>query len=257
MTIHASPELTIAFVLGVIRASAWLVLVPPFGTRDIPVQVKVGFAVALALPTAQSLAERHPPVETAGLVGAVLLQVAVGLVLGFFTLLLFSAVQAAGELIDVFGGFNAAQLFDPLSQVHASLYGRLYQLVATTILFTSNGHLLLVKGFLRSYDAVSLQAPPLGKLAEATVSATGMFFVAAVELAAPLLGALFLTEVGLGLLSRAAPQMNVLALGFPLKIFLALVLAGVALPLLPSAVHSLLLDSVRFGNGALRLFGGG
>ena len=80
--------------------------------------------------------------------------------------------------------------------------------------------------------------------------------IAAVEIAAPLLAALFLTEVALGLLSRAAPQMNVFIMGFPVKILLTLALVGLTLPVLPGAIDSLTTRSVRTGNAVIEAFDG-
>lgn len=255
MTVEASPALIVGFVLAVVRAAAWVALVPPFGTRAIPTQVKVGFAAALALPVAPRLAADPPSLELAPLIGAVVLQVAVGLALGFVTSLLFAAVQAAGELVDLFAGFTIAQAYDPLSNVSASVFGRFYQLLATVLLFALDGHLLLVRGFLTSFEAVSVSAPPLGDLSGLLLRTFGLFLLAAVEIAAPLLAALFLAEVALGLLARAAPHMNVFVLGFPFKILLTLVLAGLALPLLPGSVNSLVDHALRGGADVVRLFG--
>lgn len=252
--VEAPAALIVAFVLGVVRASAWLVLVPPFGTSAIPVQVKVGLAAALALPVAPRLAETPAPLDVPSLVAAVLLQVAVGLTLGFITMLAFAAVQAAGSLIDMFAGFTIAQAFDPLSGEQSALFGRFYQLLAATLLFAINGHVLLFRGFLTSFDAVGLQPPPLGRIAQAVVDGLDDFMLAAIEIAAPLLAALFLAEVGLGLLSRAAPQMNVFLLGFPLKILLTLGLVGLVLPVLPAVVEVLAERSVRAGNAIVELF---
>lgn len=255
MTIEAPAALIVAFVLGIVRASAWLVLLPPFSTRAIPVPVKVGLAAALALPAAPRLAAAPPSLDVPSLVGAIVLQVGVGLALGFITMLALAAVQAAGDLIDMFAGFTIAQAFDPLSGTQTSVFGRFYQLLTVTLLFAINGHILLFRGFMTSFDAVGLRLPPLGRLAEVNVDGLGTFMLAAVEIAAPLLAALFLAEVGLGLLSRAAPQMNVFVLGFPLKILLTLGLVGLVLPVLPAVVHALAERSVRTGNAIVELFG--
>lgn len=254
MTISAPAGLIVAYVLGVVRASAWLVLLPPFNTRSIPTVVKVGLAAALALPVAPRLAESPPGLDVPSLVVAVLLQVAVGLTLGFITMVALSAVQAAGSLIDLFAGFTVAQAFDPLSGNQTALFGRFYQLLATTLLFAINGHILLFRGFMTSFDAVGLRLPTMGDLSELAVDGLGVFMVAAVEIAAPLLGALFLTEVAMGLLARAAPQMNVFILGFPVKILLTLGLVGLVLPILPEAVGALVERSVRSGNAIMELF---
>lgn len=254
MTIEAPAALIVAYVMGVVRASAWLVLVPPFGTRSIPTVVKIGLAAALALPVAPRLAASPPSLDIPPLIGAVLLQVAVGLTLGFITMLAFAAVQAAGSLIDFFAGFTVAQAFDPMSGNQTALFGRFYQLLATTLLFAINGHILLFRGFMTSFDVVGLRVPSLGDIAEVGVDGLGAFAVAAVEIAAPLLAALFLTEVALGLLSRAAPHMNVFVLGFPLKILLTIGLVGLVLPLLPGAVDALVTRSVRTGNAVIEMF---
>lgn len=254
MTLEAPAALIVAYVLGIVRASAWLVLVPPFGTRAIPTVVKVGLAAALALPAAPRLAADPPSLAIPSLIGAVVLQVAVGLTLGFITMLAFAAVQAAGSLIDMLAGFTVAQAFDPMSGNQTALFGRFYQLLAATLLFAINGHILLFRGFMSSFDAVGLQVPPLGRIAEVTVDGLDVFMIAAVEIAAPLLAALFLTEVALGLLARAAPHMNVFVIGFPLKILLTIGLVGLVLPVLPGALESLLTRSVRSGTAIVELF---
>jgi flagellar biosynthetic protein FliR len=246
VTISANPELLVGFLLALVRASCWLILVPPFGTRSIPAPVKIGLAAALALPVATRVSETVPSLDSpAPLIGAVALQVAVGLSLGFLVFLLFSAVQAAGELIDLFGGFTVAP----------STFGRFYHLLAVTLLFAINGHLLLVRGFVTSFDSISA-TPTLDDFSAHFISTFGMFFLAALEIAAPLLAALFLAEVAMGLLSKAAPQMNIFMVGMPAKILLTLALAGLALPLLPSAVSSLLDNAVRAGNNLTDAFGG-
>jgi flagellar biosynthetic protein FliR len=255
VTIHADPDLLIGFLLALVRASAWLVLVPPFGTRVIPAQVKIGLAAALALPVAGAVGQHAPAPEVAPLIGAVAVQVAIGVALGFLVFLFFAAVQSAGEMVDLFGGFTVAPAYDPLSNAQSSTFGRFYQLIATTLLFVTNGHLLLVRGFMTSFQAVPAN-PTLHDLSANFIDAFGAFFLAAIEIAAPLLGALFLAEVALGLLSKAAPQMNVFMVGFPVKIILTLALAGLALPLLPSTVSSLLESGMRAGTHLTGALGG-
>jgi flagellar biosynthetic protein FliR len=240
-------DLVLGFVLAVVRASAWLLVVPPFNTRMLPVQAKVGFAVAMALPVAPKLAETAPAPELGPLVTATLLQIAVGLALGFVVQLMFAAVQAAGELIDLFAGFTIAATYDPFTAANQAVFGRLYFLLAMALLFASDGHVLLVHGFLRSFEAVPSSLPDMAATSAEAIDLLSTFFLSALEIAAPLLGVLFLAEVTMGLLSKAAPQMNVFTLGFPIKILLSLGLVGLALPLLPGAVDELLTTAVRSG----------
>ncbi len=256
MVITADPALLTGFLLALVRASAWMLLVPPFGTRAIPSQVKVGLAAALAIPVAHKVGADAPALEIGPLIGAIVLQIAVGVALGFLVQMFFAAVQAAGELIDLFGGFTVAPAFDPLSNAQSSTFGRFYQLLATMLLFALDGHILLVRGFLTSFDAITATGPSLDDFSGEIIGDLGTFFVAAIEIAAPMLAALFLAEVALGLLSRAAPQMNVFMVGFPFKIGLTLVLAGLALPLLPGTVESLLGHALRGGAGLTKAFTG-
>ncbi|HET7488837.1 MAG TPA: flagellar biosynthetic protein FliR [Acidimicrobiales bacterium] len=241
MTLSVAPATLVGFVLVLVRASAWLVTAPPFAGRMVPARVKVGLAAAMAVALGPRIAQGATvPVDTAPLIGAVVTQVVVGVALGFVAQLVLSAVQAAGGFIDLFGGFTVTAAFDPLSTNHSAVLGRAYQLLAVTLLFAVNGHLVLMQGFLRSFDAVPVSGIHLGGLATVLTRDLALLFVAALEIAAPLLAALFLADVALGLLTRAAPQLNAIMLAFPLKVLLTLALLGFALPLLPGAVHGLL-----------------
>ncbi len=255
MEISLAPQALTGFLLVMVRAIAWIVVAPPFSMRAIPIQVKLGLAAALAVSAGPGMAADSVPLDTVPLIGAVLMQVAIGLILGFLTMMFISAVAAAGEMIDLFGGFSISAAFNPLTESAAGVFGRFYHLLALTLLFAINGHLLLIKGFLTSFDAVPLSGLALTDLSSIFIDTIGQFLLAAVEIAAPLLAVLFLAEIGLGLLSRAAPQMNVFALGFSLKILVALGLAGLALPVLPGAVDSLVEGAVRAGGTAMRGLG--
>ena len=254
MTIEFAPGVLVAFFLALVRASSWVAIAPPFNSRMIPMQVKVGIAAALAVAVTPHLAPHVDGAHlgTPELIGAVGLQVGAGLALGFVAFLIMSAVQTAGSFVDVFGGFTLAQAYDPLSNAQSSMFSRIYQLMATTLLFAIDGHLLLVRGFMSSFDSVGTTGFHMSGLSDLLLKDVTLFFVSALEIAGPLLAALFLTEVVLGLLSRAAPQMNVFALGFPLKILVTLLLAGVALPLLPDAVSNLVHEAVRSSASLVR-----
>lgn len=247
------PAALSGYLLALVRATAWVFVMPPFSQRSVPRQVKTGFAAALALVLGPRLAEHAVPLEAGPLLEAAILQALAGLALGFLGVVIFAVFQAAGEFIDTFSGFSISAAFDPSSGVQANVFGRFYQLLAVTLLFAIDGHLLVVQGFLTSFEAAPLTSVSLESLAGVLVDNVGMFFLAAIEIAGPLLAALFLTEVCLGLLTRAAPQMNVFILGLPLKIIMTLSLAGMAIPLLPDALSTLLRPMVA---QSVRIMGG-
>ena len=240
MSLQVPIEQVLAVLLVTIRVSAWLVVAPPFNSRAIPTLVKVAVAVAIALPIGPRLVDQAPSPEVFPVLLAALIQVVVGLTLGFLAQLLFSAVQAAGELIDLASGFTLATLYDPLSNVSSSMFGRINQLIAVTLLFATNGHLFLLRGFMASYEVFPLHPTSIGVLTQTVLAHVGTFFTSALQIAAPVVVVLFLAELALGLVSRAVPSLNVFAMSFPVKILLTLSLAAVAVGLLPGAVSTIM-----------------
>ncbi len=254
MALDLPAELLLTVLLAAMRAGAWLAIAPPFSNRAIPRTVKGLLSVAIALPVVAGSRSSLPSLETASVISAMVLQLVVGAALGFLCLLVFTAVQAAGDLIDVFGGFSLAFAFDPLSQQGNAVFGRLFQLLATTLLMASGAYLIVLHGFLRSYDAVPLDAGlDLATLSRVLTSGLGQLMLAALQIAAPLLAILFIADVALGLLTRVAPALNAFALGFPFKILLTLVLVGTTIAALPEVV-SHLADTV--GASLVRLVSG-
>ncbi|OJF09872.1 flagellar biosynthetic protein FliR [Couchioplanes caeruleus] len=245
----------LAIFLGAARAGAWLMLCPPFNSRLIPGQIKVLLSIGLALPMAPHLQATLPSIETSAILAATLLQVFVGAALGFITYLFFAAIQAAGDMIDVFGGFALAAAYDPLSQNQSSVFGRFYNLVAATLLFASEGHQLVLRGFLESYKTLPLNSSfSMATFNRVLTEGIDDMFVAAVQIAGPLIAVLFLTDVAFGLLNRVAPALNAFQLGFPAKIFLVLTLSGTAITILPQALDGLIDKAV---SAVVHLSGGG
>jgi flagellar biosynthesis protein FliR len=241
VNIEVSTPLLLAFLLATVRTSAWIVIVPAFGPRTMPPIAKAGLSMALAFPVAGHLASQAPAPEIGPIMAAVLMNVAAGLTLGIVTLILFTAIRGAGELIDYFGGFSLTQAYDPMALQNDSVFARMNDMLAITLLFASDGYLIIVKGLLNSYDAFPLHGvPPLTELQQLVTQDVGTFMVSAMEIAGPLLAVLVLTDVGLGLLTKAAPALNVFMLGFPLKIFITLSLVGITFVALPEAVSALL-----------------
>jgi flagellar biosynthetic protein FliR len=176
----------------------------------------------------------------------------VGIVLGYVVSLFVTAVVAAGSLIDLFSGLNLPQAIDPLSQQQTAIFGQFYNLVMTTLLFTSGAAIVIVEAFMKSFQAVGTSFPPTttGSVAQTATGDVVTFFAAAAEIAAPVIVVLFCTQILLALLAKAAPQINVFVFGMPLQILVALVGVGVAIAALPGDVINLV------GRSVTQLFGG-
>lgn len=244
----------LAILLGAARTGAWLAVAPPFNSRLIPVPVKALLSIGLTLPLMPYLRGTVPSLETSALLGSVVLQVFIGMTLGFITLLLFAAIQAAGDILDFFGSFTLAQAFDPMSQSQSSVFGRFYNLVAVTILFAGEGHMLILRGFLQSFRTMPLNTGlSLQTLSRLLLSGMSEMFVAALQIAGPIVAVLFLTDMAFGLLNRVAPALNAFQLGFPAKILLVVLLSGLAITTLPNALETLVDKSIT---AVLRISGG-
>ncbi|MCU7727126.1 flagellar biosynthetic protein FliR [Actinoplanes sp. KI2] len=244
----------LAVMLGAARTGAWMMLAPPFSARNIPGTVKALLSIGLTLPMLPYLRGSVPSLETWDIIACAVLQVFVGAGLGFITGLLFAALQAAGDMLDLFGGFTLSMAYDPMSQNQSSVFGRFYNLIAMTILFATNGHLLILHGFLKSFQTLPLNASfNLATFGQLLIKGVGEMFLAALQIAGPLVVVLFLTDVAFGLLNRVAPALNAFQLGFPAKIFLLLVLSGIAVTTLPAVIETLVERSVA---AVLKLTGG-
>jgi flagellar biosynthetic protein FliR len=230
----------IALLLASARVLAWAVIAPPIATGGVPHQIKVVLSVAMGLAVVPVVKGQVPAAEVAPVAGALLEQVVIGAALGFLTRLVFAAVESAGSLIDLSGGFALSAAYDPLSTTTTSIFGRFYALLCTTLIFVTDAHLVIFQGFLRTFRAIPLD----GHLSVAhldTWIANGVteLFVSALQIAGPLLVVLFVADVALGVLNRISPQLNAFSLSFPLKILLTLLLVGMGFTLMPRVVIEL------------------
>jgi flagellar biosynthesis protein FliR len=244
----------LTILLGAARTGAFMAIAPPFNSRLIPVQVKALLSVGLTLPLFPYLRGTMPSLETSDIVFSAALQVFIGGALGFLVLMLFSALQAAGDMLDLFGGFTLATAYDPLSFNQSSVFGRFYNLVAITILFATQGHMLILRGFLQSFRTMPLNVTfSLETFSRLLLKGIAELFLSALQIAGPLIAVLFLTDVAFGLLNRVAPALNAFQLGFPAKIFLLLMLSTLALSTLPQVVESVVDKAV---NAVIQITGG-
>lgn len=242
------------FLLVLARTGAWVVSAPVLSARGMPGVGRLAAAVALALFVTPSLAARQVPDGLGRYVVAALGQVAVGLALGLLTQLLFLAFEVAGGWIDTAGGFAAASILDPLSGQPAAAFSRLFSLVFGALFFVTDTYAKVIGGLVGSFRAWPLDALP--SLSDGAGPALGtavtQVLANALQIGAPLLGVLFLTDVALGVAARFVPQANTLSLALPVKSLVALAAAGAALSLLPAQLGGLVEPAVQLPFQVLR-----
>lgn len=229
-----------AVMLASVRIIAFLVIAPPFAHNAIPLRIKGMLSVGIAVAVSPVVTRDYTSPDTAGFVLGLLAEIVTGAALGFLVYLVFAAVQSAGSLVDLFAGFQMASAFDPQGMINGAQFTRLFQMTAMVLLFASDGYQLVIGGLTRTFSALPLGGTlDLTRPAQAMITATTGMFLAALQIAGPLVVVLFLADVGLGLLTRVAPALNAFSLGFPLKIFITLTLGGLVFAVLPRVVTTL------------------
>jgi flagellar biosynthesis protein FliR len=260
LLVQFGEQQVIGFFLVLARVSPLFLLAPLFSSKMIPARARSVIAVGLAIGIAPIAAGAGEGAELAAdvwtLGGLVLKELLVGLGFSFALAALFAAVQVAGSVLDTLIGFSFGALVDPVTGTNGGVLNQLYALVGVMIFVAIDGDAWVIQGLARSYEAVPLaSAPDIGTLVEGAQVAFGGIFGAAIQICAPVLLAVVLTDVAFGLVSKVMPQLNVFAVGFPAKVTVGLVLVGASLPFVAGWIDDELQRSVSLALRTLRVDG--
>ncbi len=218
-----------------IRVAAIVFSAPLFDSRAIPVLFKIGLALSAAVLLYPLLRVDTPmPANGFSLLGfGIVGEVLVGLIIGFTVRLIFAAVEMAGQLAGFQMGLAIANVFDPVTSTQMPIVSQLENIVAMLIFLAANAHHLVLRALAESFRLVPLLGFRFNRSLMALLSdLTGGMFVTAVKIAAPVMVALLLTSLTLGLVARVVPQMNIFIVAMPVKIIIGLVFMALALPFL-------------------------
>ncbi len=220
------------FLLVLGRIGPLFALAPLFSSKSIPARAKGVLAVALTVGIAPiALAGHDVPLEVGQFVELMLKEILVGLAYAFALAALFAAVSTAGSFLDTLIGFSYGALVDPVTGNQSAVLTQAYILVGIMVLIAIGGDQLIIKGLARSYDLVPLlEMPSLPALAGGAQAAFAQVFLSSMELAAPVVLAIVITDAAFGVVSRVVPQLNVFAVGFPAKVAVGMLVIGVSLP---------------------------
>lgn len=249
-----SPEWSATFLLILVRLSAAIMAVPLFGARGVPTQTKIGLALLLSL-IVLPLNGRPAPVPTelltfASLVGS---EALVGLAIGIVISMVFQALEMGATLVGVQMGFGLGRVFDPMTGTQIESMTQFYRLIATLVFFAVNGHHLVVVGLLQTFEVVPAGSADLSLIAGERVGPFfATLFVVALRVALPVTGALILTDLAMGLVARTVPQMNVLVVGFPVKIAVGVFALAASIPLLTTFMGGVFNGTLPQVNAFLR-----
>ncbi|MDB5747726.1 MAG: fliR [Massilia sp.] len=230
-------------ILGMIAAA------PLFGHASVPTQVKVILGVLLALVVAPNLPPM-PAVEPTSYAGLLILvqELLVGLAMGFSMRLVFAAIEYAGELASSTMGFGFASFFDPNTQGRTNAISQFMSMVATMAFLAVNAHLVLVAALTESFTSLPVSSTPLSLAAPLELARLGSrIFSAGLQISLPILAALLITNVALGILTRAAPQLNIFGIGFPITLGVGMLTISVVLPYLNTPLQNLFNEGIEAG----------
>lgn len=225
----------LARILGLIAAA------PLFGNAAVPLRIKVLLGVFLALVIAP-LVPAVPAADPTSWAGLLILvrEMIIGVAMGFSMRLVFAAVEYAGEVASQTMGLGFAMFFDPSTRGRSSAISQFMALVATMAFLAVNGHLVLLEALAESFITMPIsQAPFSSNAALELVRWGGRIFSAGLQLALPIIAALLITQVALGILTRAAPQLNIFGIGFPITLGVGFLTLSLALPYLATPIVNL------------------
>ena len=228
-------------ILGLVAAA------PLFGNAAVPVSTKVSLGVLLAMiiaPTVPAL----PAADPLSMAGLLILtqEMLIGLAMGFSIRIVFAAIEMAGEISSLTMGLGFASFFDPQTKGRSSAISQFLTMLATLMFLTVNGHLVLLAALAESFVSLPISASPINGGGFQQLAAWGSeIFRSGVQISLPIVAALLLTNVALGILTRAAPQLNIFGIGFPVTLGVGLLVLAMVLPYLAVPFQNMFLRGIE------------
>lgn len=221
------------FLLIFVRISGMVVLAPVIGSRNIPPNVKAGFSLTMTLIALPLLAGTNVviPDQLLSYLFLVGSELICGMTIGFVSSLIFAAVQMTGSLLDTQIGFGMVNVFDPQAGQQVPLVGNFQYILGLLLFLSLDGHHVLLTALFDSFKIVPLSTVTFhASLTEYIVTLVCGIFVVAFKITLPVLIALIIAEVALGILARTMPQMNIFVVGVPAKIIVGIFVLSAVVP---------------------------
>lgn len=229
-----------------LRIGAMLTVVPLFSGRFVPVKTRLALTVLITFAVAPTL-NLPPPVSPFSWHGILLIaqQIGIGLAMGLVFAMVFEAFVVAGHLVSMAMGLAMASMVDPSTGVNTPVIGRYYSIIVSLIFLALNGHLLVIKVVVDSFSylPVGLHFFTQDSL-KSIYSFASVMFEVGVLVGLPTVTALLLVNISLGVIARAAPALNIFAVGFAVTILVGLIMLVFTTPLLSPSFQNILLQGV-------------
>ncbi len=236
------------FLLVFVRILAIVELAPLLSTPGVPQIARIGLAFFVTSVVFPGVKQAGYPIPSSGVEYGFLLagEALIGIIIAFFLVVVYSAFNMAGEFFSLQMGFSASEVFDPLAQVQIPIVGQFVNTIAMFIFLLVGGfQRLFLIGIVGSFRAVRAIDFVIHRndLFHTMIGALSGLFEESLVIAFPILGTLLVVSVAMGLLAKAAPQMNLLTMGFPITIGVAFLLLFLTLPFLVEAMAGIIQQS--------------
>jgi flagellar biosynthetic protein FliR len=221
----------------------------------VSVKVSLGVLMAMVITPAIPALPAADPMSLAGLT-VLLREMLIGVGMGFSMRIVFAAVEMAGEVSSLTMGLGFATFFDPQSSGRSSAVSQFLALVATTLFVVTNAHLVLIEVLAESFISMPVAATPMAAGAPLELALWGArIFSAGLQLSLPIVAALLITNVALGILTRAAPQLNIFGIGFSVSLAVGLLVISLVVPYLGTPLQNLINEGIETTRSLARTAG--
>ena len=237
-----------------VRVGAMFMAAPVFSVRQVPIRVRVLLAVLVTI-LLQPLIPPAPVVDPLGAEGLMVAvqQIGIGALMGFIVQLAFNALIFGGQAMAYSMGLGFAHMMDPANGVQVPVVSQYWLILAMLAFLLSNGHLVLLGGVAESFKILPVATDGLTRAGLwGLVAWSSQLFVGGLVMALPVVIALLLVNIGLGVVSRAAPQLNIFAIGFPISLIMGFIVMWVSLPHVMNGFGNLVDESMSVGLDLLR-----
>lgn len=251
---HELINLIAAFMWPLTRILGFIAIAPPFGNNGVPVQVKLALGVFLAMIVAPMI-DPIQDVDMLSITGImiVLQQFIIGLAMGFMVRIVFAGVEMAGEVAGLTMGLGFATFFDPQTRGRSSAISQFLVIITTLVFLSLNVHLVLFETIITSFKSIPISTSLSMGFSFQKLAIWGKeIFKIGLLISLPIVAALLITNIALGILTRAAPQLNIFGIGFPITIGVGFLMLSLILPhLLPPLenIFQHLIDSISLLGG--------
>ena len=241
LTVAQLEGLLAQFGLPFVRILAFVATEAVLGNRAVPFGIKVALALAITVVVVPVL-PAPPPLPVASPQGLLILaqQILVGVAMGFTTRIVIAAAEMAGQMAGLQMGLGFAVFFDPQNSGQTPIVAQFMGVLTVLVMLAANAHYVMLTALVESFRILPLSPEPLAARGFlALVAWASQIFQVGLMLSLPVVGALLVTNVGIGILTRAAPQLNVFAVGFPITLGVGFVMLYLALPLVVPVIDQL------------------